>query len=317
VVYLPPKPYAATVAVTRDGSTAFGSWPRDTSIPDAILSYRQNMTVMVQDEKFNPFGRTWWGGTPPGWEDKTHTVRTAICMTKEKFVAYFYGADLSPEALAQAMIQTRCAFGIALDMNAGHSGLEFYKVAPASEMEALASPLQNDWQAEGDVPGLEGWRFRGRRLIRGMGLMHFPRYIKREGRDFFYMTLRRVLPGPNVALAAAAAGKGEPGKDGVWRVKGLPQHGFPYAIALTELVPNSGRPEARVRLLKIDPRCISAAPAAKEAKAPTIAVLDGGEAAPAGRDVGSLWHTAGAFTIAPTSPVEGAVRIASGHVDGN
>ena len=37
-------------------------------IPETILSYRQNMTVMVQDEKFNPYNRTWWGGTPPGWQ---------------------------------------------------------------------------------------------------------------------------------------------------------------------------------------------------------------------------------------------------------
>ena len=28
VIYLPPKPYGATVAVLRDGSTAFGSWGR-------------------------------------------------------------------------------------------------------------------------------------------------------------------------------------------------------------------------------------------------------------------------------------------------
>ena len=195
VVYLPPKPYAATVAVLRDGSTAFGTWPADTTIPEQILSYRQNMTVMVQDEKFNPYNRTWWGGTPPGWADKTHTVRTGICVTKERFVAYFYGADLSPDALAQAMIQARCAFGLALDMNAGHSGLEFYEIGPFDELEPIKQPLQFDWQHEGEVPGLDAWRFRARRLIRGMGLMHFPRYIKREGRDFFYMTLRHVLPG--------------------------------------------------------------------------------------------------------------------------
>ncbi len=196
VVYLPPKPYAATVAVLRDGSTGFGSWPLETTIPEQILSYRQNMTVMVQDEKFNPFNRTWWGGTPPGWADKTHTVRTGMCLTKERFIAYFYGADLAPEALAQAMIQARCAFGLALDMNAGHSGLEFYDIEPADQFQPLKQTLQGDWQHEGEVPGLDGWKFRARRLIRGMGLMNFPRYIKREGRDFFYMTLRQVLPGP-------------------------------------------------------------------------------------------------------------------------
>ncbi len=92
------------------------------------------------------------------------------------------------------MIQARCSYGLALDMNAGHSGLEFYQVAPAEELEPLGRPMQNDWEHEGEVPGLDGWKFRTRRLIRGMGLMNFPRYIKRESRDYFYMTLRHVLP---------------------------------------------------------------------------------------------------------------------------
>ncbi len=310
VVYLPPKPYAATVAVLRDGSTGFGSWPGDTSIPEPILSYRQNMTVMVQDEKFNPFNRTWWGGTPPGWADKTHTVRTGICMTKERFIAYFYGADLSPEALAQAMIQARCSFGIALDMNSGHSGLEFYKVAPAEELPPIKEPLHFDWQQEGEVPGIEGWRFRARRLIRGMGLMNFPRYIKREGRDFFYMTLRHVLPGPTITpviQSPAVAGEGE------WRLKGLPQHGFPYALALTELRADATRPDFEVRALAIDPRTVKAAPAKEPAAGKTVAVLDAGDAS---GEAPSLWSSAGAFSIAPSPPVADAVRLASGEAPG-
>jgi hypothetical protein len=312
VVYLPPKPYAATVAVLRDGSTAFGSWPADTTIPESILSYRQNMTVMVQDEKFNPYNRSWWGGTPPGWADKTHTVRTGICETKERFVAYFYGADLSPEALSQAMIQARCAYGLALDMNAGHSGLEFYKIGPFDELEPIKQPLQFDWQHEGEVPGLDQWRFRARRLIRGMGLMHFPRYIKREGRDFFYMTLRHVLPGPVLASAVPSpplAGEGE------WRLKGLPQHGFPYALALTELRPDAARPDLRVRVLQVDPRTVHATVAGSKDKdgtgAKTVLVLDAGDKPPG--ETPSLWHSAGAFSIAPAPPVPDAVRLASGE----
>lgn len=308
VVYLPPKPYAATVAVTRDGSTGFGTWPLDTSIPENILSYRQNMTVMVQDEKFNPYNRTWWGGTPPGWADKTHTVRTGICLTKERFIAYFYGADLSPDALAQAMIQARCSYGLALDMNAGHSGLEFYKIAPSEELEPLKTPLQYDWQHEGEVPGLDGWRFRARRLIRGMGLMNFPRYIKREARDYFYMTLRHVLPGPSlvpVVQKTPLAGEGE------WRLKGLPQHGFPYALALTEIRPDATRPDLKARVLQVDPRMVSAAPAADKGKgAKTVIVVDAGEK-PAGEAI-SLWHSAGAFSIGKDAPVADAVRLASG-----
>jgi len=307
VVYLPPKPYAATVAVRRDGATVFGSWPEDPRIPEWMLSYRQNMTVMVQDEKFNPFGRTWWGGTPPGWADKSHTVRTGICLTREKFVAYFYGADLSPDALAQSMIQARCAYGIALDMNAGHSGLEFYHVAPTDELPALGRPVQTDWEAEGELSGLEGWRFRGRRLIRGMGLMNFPRYIRREARDFFYMTLRHVLPGPALT-AALPKQEGE----GEWRVKGLPQHGFPYALALTEVRPDASRPDLRLRVLKIDPRTVRAVPSTGAASGATIALVGDGGAGPGGEAL-SLWHSDGSFSIAPAPPVPGAIRLASGR----
>jgi hypothetical protein len=311
VVYLPPKPYAATVSVLRDGSTGFGTWPADTSIPESILSYRQNMTVMVLDEKFNPYNRTWWGGTPPGWADKTHTVRTGICLTKERFIGYFYGADLSPEALAQAMIQARCTFGLALDMNAGHSGLEFYKIAPSEEFEPLKGPIHTDWQHEGEVPGLDGWKFRARRLIRGMGLMNFPRYIKREGRDFFYMTLRHLLPGP--ALVPLIPKSPLPG-EGEWRLKGLPQHGFPYAVAVTEYRPDAARPDFKVRVLQMDPRMVSAAPADKGKGGKTVAIVDAGEKG-AG-DAPSLWHSAGAFSIGHEPSVPEAVRLASGEAVG-
>lgn len=307
VMYLPPKPYAATIAVLRDGNTAFGTWPEDQSVPTNILSYRQNMTVLVQDGQFNPYGRTWWGGTPPGWADKTHTVRTGMCLTKEKFVAYFYGADLGPEGLAQAMIQTRCSYGLALDMNAGHSGLEFYTVARTADMLPLGRPLQNDWEAEGNVSGIEGFKFRGRRFIRGMGLMNFPRYIRREARDFFYMTLRHMLPGSNITPIVQPPADGE----GVFRVKGLPQHGFPYALAVTDVRLNAATPDVKVRIVKIDPRVVSASPAANGTKGKTVAVIDAG-VPEAGTQAPSLWASSGAFAIGTEPPVEGALRIATG-----
>jgi hypothetical protein len=302
-VYLPPKPFAATVASMRDGSTAFGTWPDDPTVPDDVLSYRQNMTVMVQDEKFNPYGRTWWGGTVPGAEDKTHTVRTGICLTREGFTGYFYGADLSPEALAQAMIQTRCSYGLALDMNAGHAGLEFYNVAPKGELPPLDRPLQRDWEAEGEVPQMPGWDFRARRMIRGMGLMNFPRYIKREARDFFYLSLRHVLPGPAVPTAISPPLEGE----GVWRVKGLPQHGFPYAMATTVVRPDAAAPERRFRLLALDPRTFEVARDAR-AERPLVAVLDPGAAT----EGESVWLDARSFSVGAEPPRKSAVRVATG-----
>jgi hypothetical protein len=302
IVYLPPKPYAATVAALRDGSTGFGEWPADEGIPDSILSFRQNLTALVKDEKFNPYGRTWWGGTPPGQTDKVHSVRTGICLTRENFIAYFYGADIAAEVLAQAMIRARCKFGIHLDMNVGHTGLEFYRVAPAAELPPVGRQLQGDWEAEGRVPGLEGWNFRGRRMIRGMPLMNFPRYIQREARDFFYLTLRHVLPGADVPSPS--------GPEGRWRTRGLPQHGFPYALATARAAPDPARPDFLVDLLKIDPRVVGAQGAPDvDPAAPTVVVLSG--IARAKSDHPVLWLARGAFSIGEEAP-EGATDLFSG-----
>ncbi len=303
VVYLPPKPYAATVAKLRDGSIAFGTWPDDATIPDDFLSYRQNMTVMVQDGKFNPYGRTWWGGTPDDWEDKTHTVRTGICRTKENFVGYFYGADLSPKALARAMIQARCDYGIALDMNAGHSGLEYYVVSPEAEMKPLGRHVNRDWEREGDVRGLDGWKFRARRLIRGMGLMHFPRYIRREGRDFFYLTARHLLPGPPLRVKDDA-------DEAVFEVKGLPQHGYPYAAALADAKLTGDKP---VRVLKLDPRLLTvdekeAVQGAKGAEAIVAAVPPIVEPSSL-----SLWFSDNAVRVSAAPLARGSLRLATGR----
>lgn len=316
VIYLPPKPYSATVAVLRDGSTAFGTWPNDAVIPDDMLSFRQNMTPMVIDGKYNPYGRTWWGGTPSDWEDKTHTTRTGICLTEEQFVGYFYGSDLSPKALGRAMIQSRCSYGVALDMNAGHSGLEFYHVAPEGELPPLERPLNRDWEREGKVPRMEGWAFRARRLIRGMGLMYFPRYIKREGRDYFYMTLRHILPGLPITVEGEAEAL-------AWQVKGLPQHGFPYALALAEVPLGSG---GRARVLKVDPRMVT--PRQREARRRQAASA-GGDGRTAEDDPKvvvalapptmaadeaslSIWSTPDAFAVGSEEPLPGALRLLSG-----
>jgi hypothetical protein len=301
IMYLPPKPYAATVAALRDGSTGFGEWPADDTVPDFILSYRQNLTVLVKDEKFNPYRRTWWGGTPPGQADKVHTTRSGICLTREDFVAYFYGAELSAEALAQGMIQARCKFGIHLDMNVGHTGLEFYRAALASDLAPLGRSVQPDWEAEGPVTGLAGWNFRGRRMIRYMPLMNFPRFIHREQRDFFYLTLRHLLPG--VDPPGMVGGKH-------WQTRGLPQHGFPFAVATAAVTLDAARPDTVARVLKIDPRVVAVqgAPGVDDV-APAVVVFSSISRAKQGHP--TLWLSRGGFSIAEEAP-EGATALFSG-----
>ncbi|MFO0676414.1 MAG: hypothetical protein U0169_07760 [Polyangiaceae bacterium] len=267
ILYLPPKPFAATVLELRDGSTAMGSWPNSDLVPDEVLSYRQNLTAMIEDGKWNPWGRVWWGGTPPGWSDNIHTTRSAVCMTKERFVGYFWGVNISAEVLANAMLAARCDYAVHLDMNPGLAGFEFYNVQPTSSFPSLGRPLQTDWEYEGTFRDLPDWKYRARRMIKGMAHINFPQYIHLDGRDFFYLTARAILPGPALAPVVTP---GMP-EEGVWRTKGLPQHGFPYATAVTTYRPDPKAPNVKVRVARVDPRTLAPAGAkGTTAESPTV-----------------------------------------------
>jgi hypothetical protein len=272
VLYLPPKPYGATVMELRDGTTAFGSWPRALDVPEDVLSFRQNMTALVQNDKYNPWGRVWWGGVPPGWHDAIHTTRSGVCLTKENYVAYFWGNDIGPEPLGRAMLVARCAYGIHLDMNPGLAGFEFYNVQTASNFLPLGRPLQPDWEYEGGFKDLPDFKFRARRMVKSMGHMLFPRYIHRDARDFFYLTARAVLPGAPLASpgdAPAGGSAAADGQGGSWRVKGLPQHGYPYAVAITSVKLGSEAGDKRVRVLKMDPRTVRGETEARSGESPS------------------------------------------------
>ena len=306
VLYLPPKPYAASVMEMRDGSTTMGSWPESTEVPDEVLSFRQNLTALVEDGKFNPWGRTWWGGTPKGWHDEVHTTRSGICMTKENFVGYFWGNDISADVLAEGMILARCAYGIHLDMNPGLAGFEFYDVEPTSQFKPLGRPLQMDWEYEGSFKDLPDYRVRARRMIKGMSHMNFPQYIHRDARDFFYLTRRPELPGADLATVVAPPQPGE----GAWRVKGLPQHGFPYALATTSLRIDPKNPDLLARIARIDPREVRpAASAGTSESTPTIVSFTNAARFRPGEM--ALFLAAGQFFIGDSEP-ENAMTLAIG-----
>ncbi len=309
VVYLPPKPYAATITVMEDGSNGFGTWPHDETVPEEVVSFRQNMTPMLQDGVLNPYKRNWWGGVPEGWEHESRTTRSAICMTNEGFVAYFYGASTDDVHLLEVMRRARCRYGIHLDMNAGHTGLEFYRAGPAAEIAPLGRHLDGRWEAEGEVPEMPGWRFRGRRMLRMMGLMNFPRYIRRESRDFFYLTLRHILPGEPVRSGAP-----DPeAEEGRWKLNGLPQHGWPHAMATTWVRPEGKRPDTKVRLLQLDLSRLRVARTSDDLSQLVVAFT--GEAV---RQEGAttLWLDGTTAVISDTAPGEHAARLANGFLPG-
>ena len=150
VEYLPPKPYAATVMELRDGTTAFGSWPGPPSndpkaeleVPQDILSFRQNLTALVEHGKYSPWGRGWWGGTPPaGGGQRPHDPQRVSCLTKEGFIAYFFGSDATSDALARAKTQRRrCDYAVHLDTRPGARGLRALRRGALEHVQASRPP---------------------------------------------------------------------------------------------------------------------------------------------------------------------------------
>jgi hypothetical protein len=260
VTLLPPKPWGATIVALEDGASGFGSWPNGVNeMPAGVAEFRQNLTALVEDGAFNPFRRSFWGGNvPSAAPGDEHTCRTGVCMTREGYVAYFWGDDLTPRSLADGMIAARCAYGVHLDMNGANTGFEFLRVTPDRATPPLLRPLSAS-EAEGTVPSAPGFHYRARRMVRGMHEMGFPRYIKRDPRDFFYLSMRAVLPGAALAAPVSPAQQGE----GQWHVAGLGEQAFPWPMARTRVRPDPARPDRWVNLVRIDARRVDLGPASR------------------------------------------------------
>ncbi|MFW6023840.1 MAG: hypothetical protein ACOC9O_03750, partial [Myxococcota bacterium] len=293
-VYLPPKPWAATVAVSDSGQVSMGSWlpppERYTSyleewaveqIPDDMLEYRQNLTSVVEDGEYNPWKRWYWGAAPLNAEKQTYIARSGLCLTDEGFLVYFWGESMGPEQLGAAMSAARCKRGMHLDMNTPHTGFEFYDVRPS---DAPHPPLDRELEEgewEGPVSGADDLVARSRLAVRSMDPMRFPRYLQRDPRDFAYLTLKPTLPGPDLEGA-----KGDP-EAGQFSAAGLPHAGWPHAFARAFLGGGEGE---RTWIVRIDPRrALPASVASREGllgrdAAPRGEPTDGGVAEPSPQD---------------------------------
>ena len=269
------------VAVYRDGRTSMGSWrdPPDgvttfeeewavAQIPADVVEMRQNLTSVVEGTEANPWRRWWWGAAPSNDDQQVLIHRSGMCLTSEGFMMYFWGKAMSSDALADAMLAARCVRGLHLDMNDRHTAFELYNVQPISQPFAdLGRPVDRELEFEMNVPDSQNaYHMRGRKLVRSMTPMRFPRYIQRDPRDFFYLTLRPTLPGPAIALSGAPRAEGE----GQFQTSGLPHAGWPHAFARTFLGGEAGQ---RTWLVRIDPRRAPPAPVAPEGQTRTLAYL--------------------------------------------
>jgi hypothetical protein len=253
-----PVRWAATVASERNGRLLLGTWEKDgDTVPARIRGFRQNLAPLLEDDKINPLGNRYWGWAIKKYREKVHIVRSGLCLTKEGFGAYFWGKAVSLKSLTRAMVMARCRYGMQMDINYTNASLELYRVLPRS---ALKKPLARRIRTgqgrtiTARLPGRKNLAFRARSWLPGMYLAPFPRYIRNNWRDFAYLRLREILPGPKLQARLTPALPGE----GEWKTLGLFQGHpvFPARLAVTFLRPLPRRPQARVELVKLDPRLL-------------------------------------------------------------
>ena len=108
--------------------------------------------------------------------------------------------------------------------------VEFYKPYAPGVVPPALGRAREEMEFEGPIEQGLGFSFRSRLAVKTMAPLRFPRYLGRDPRDFFYLTLKPVLPGP------AATVDGEPVE---FSSAGLPNAGWPPAFCSSCPAPSS------------------------------------------------------------------------------
>jgi hypothetical protein len=286
-VYIPPKPWAATVAVFDNGTVGIGSWPgpekgawteqfANSQIPPDMISLRQNLTSVVEDGVYNPWQRWYWGAAPLWAKEQTFIHRSGVCLTQEGYLVYFWGGSMGPEQLGKSMLAARCIRAVMLDMNDKHTGFEFYKSYSASSPPKPLARELADTEFEGPIDEAPGFVFRARLAVATMTPMRFPRYLNRDPRDFFYLTLKPVVPGADLSVSGSAV---------KFTSKGLPRFSWPNPFAFTRVRTKGG---GRVWLVRIDPERVVPVSLSREKPGVPLAYLSGIPRQTVATDAGAL-----------------------------
>jgi hypothetical protein len=105
--------------------------------------------------------------------------------------------------------------------------------------------------------------FRAKLAVNAMTPMRFPRYLNRDPRDFFYLTLKSIIPGPDVTVDGKTIG---------FSTAGLPHAGWPYPFARVRIEETAG---GRIWLVRIDPKRSTPKPIATRQQGRVLAYLSG------------------------------------------
>ena len=230
-VLLPPIPGAATVILTKDGRVGMGSWGKNATVggindvpTSDILSFRQNLDPLVDNDKVNPLNRWQWGFVLPG--TSMQTERSGICVTNAGHMMYAWGDDTSATSLGKAMRMAGCVYGMHLDMNPHHTGFMYTNITEFKGRQYKSELLTKEMEIDTD------------------------RYLLYAPKDFFFMMLRD--PRPKVALEGVEW-EPDPGAQpapswmaGLWR-------GRSGDVELLDIEPGRASFRARAGTKELDP----------------------------------------------------------------
>ena len=119
VVYVPPQPNAATIAITKEGKLILGLWGVDPLLDSQntdLVAWRQNGALLINQGIINPLTHDGaaWGGTIL---NSVYTWRSAIGITAQGTLLYAAGNALTAETLGEALKAAGAVMAMQTDIN--------------------------------------------------------------------------------------------------------------------------------------------------------------------------------------------------------
>ncbi len=119
IVYVPPQPNAATIAITKEGDLILGAWGVDTRLykeNSDLAAWRQNGALLINQGVINPLTQDGaaWGGTIL---NSVYTWRSAIGLTAQGTLLYAAGNSLTAKTLGEAMQAAGAVMAMQTDIN--------------------------------------------------------------------------------------------------------------------------------------------------------------------------------------------------------
>jgi Phosphodiester glycosidase len=119
VVYVPPQPNAATIAITKEGKLILGLWGVDPLLDSQntdLVAWRQNGALLINQGVINPLTHDGaaWGGTIL---NSVYTWRSAIGITAQGTLLYAAGNALTAETLGEALKAAGAVMAMQTDIN--------------------------------------------------------------------------------------------------------------------------------------------------------------------------------------------------------